>query len=531
MATDGRRFVGLAAVLLAAALLAPVSALAHAQLRATDPAEGSVVPAAPAMVTLDFNESVAPLVLRWIAPDGTVTDVTGTAQNSTVSATPPADLATGTHLLSWRVVSGDGHPVGGTLTFHVGAPSAAPPTVADAAPAGAARVAAMLRFVLTAALVCAIGIAVFAALVARAPAAGAARAASTIAAFAVPPLGLALLGAQGLDLLSLPPAALATPAPWHAALAAPIAATVALSLAAALIAALAARASGAPLRVALAGGAWVLASLSFAASGHAAVAPPQGLATPAVALHAMAVLFWMGSLLPLLLALRDDGAGVLLRRFSSLAVPMVAILVLSGAVLTWLQAGSPGAHLASAYGAVLAAKLLLVVALLALALRNRRVLTPALATGDPTATPRLSRAIRAEIVLGLAILALASAFRLTPPPRALIETGEPLFAHIHADRAMADIRLTPGRAGPVEVSMGFQTGDFAELEPKEVEVIFAQPSAGIEPIRLDSQRGGDGLWHAGPVTLPRPGDWDVTLRLLITDFESVTLTDTLSLPE
>jgi hypothetical protein len=28
-----------------------------------------------------------------------------------------------------------------------------------------------------------------------------------------------------------------------------------------------------------------------------------------------------------------------------------------------------------------------------------------------------------------------------------------------------------------------------------------------------------------------PCDWDVTLRLLITDFESVTLTDTLTLPD
>jgi copper transport protein len=245
----------------------------------------------------------------------------------------------------------------------------------------------------------------------------------------------------------------------------------------------------------------------------------------------MALLFWMGALLPLLLATRMDGAVLLLRRFSSLAVPMVALLVLSGATLTWLQAGRPEALLGSAYGAVLAAKLALVAALLALALRNRRVLTPAIAAGDPTAVPRLARAIRAEIFLGLAILALASAFRLTPPPRALIVTAEPLFAHIHADRAMADIRLTPGRAGPVEVSLGFQTGDFEELVPKEVEVIFAQPSAGIEPIRLDAQRGGDSLWHTGPVTLPRAGDWEVTLRLLVSDFESVTLTDTLSLPD
>jgi copper transport protein len=530
MATEARRFVRLAVALLAAALLAPVSALAHAQLRATDPAEGAVVPAAPAMVTLDFNEPVAPLVLRWIAPDGAVTDVVGTARNTSVAATPPEGIREGTHLLSWRVVSEDGHPVGGTLTFHVGAPSAAPPPAA-AASAGAARAAALLRFGLTVALVGAVGVAVFAAFVAREPASETAGAVAVVSAALAVPLGAALLGAQGLDMLSLSPGALATPSPWRAALGAPIAATVALAVTAALLGGLAAHTPGAPRRATLAAGAWVLASLSFAASGHATVAPPRGLAVPAVALHAMAVLFWMGALLPLLLALRDGGAELLLRRFSFLAVPMVAILVLSGTMLTWLQAGSPGALLGSAYGAVLAAKLALVAALLGLALRNRRVLTPAIAAGDPAAVPRLARAIRAEILLGLLILALASAFRLTPPPRAMTETAEPLFAHIHTDRVMADIRLTPGRAGPVEVSLGFQTGDFAELVPKEVEVILAQPSAGIEPIRLEAQRGGDGLWHAGPVTLLRPGDWAVTLRLLVTDFERVTLTDTLSLPD
>jgi copper transport protein len=121
--------------------------------------------------------------------------------------------------------------------------------------------------------------------------------------------------------------------------------------------------------------------------------------------------------------------------------------------------------------------------------------------------------------------------RLTPPPRALAEPAEPLCAHIHTDRAMADIRLTPGRPGPVEVALGFQTGDVAELVAQEVEVVFAQPAAGIEPIRLTALQGGDGLWHAGPVTLPRPGDWEVTLPLPISDFERVTLTDTLTLPD
>ena len=516
-------------ILLCLALL-PLQALAHAQLRGSDPAEGVVVTEAPAAIILDFNEAIAPLVLRHIGPDGTATDLEGTAENATITVAPPADLADGTHLLSWRVVSDDGHPVGGTLTFHIGQPSATPPTPAELA-AGAARMGAALRAALTVSLVVAVGAAVFAAFVGPAQAGPALARIAVFAAGATIPVGGLLIGVQGLDMLSLAPCALLTMQPWQAGLAAPMTLTVGLAVGAAVLAALSLHAFGSTTPKVLALGAWGLASLSFAVSGHAAVAPPRVVALPAVTLHAAALIFWMGSLVPLLHAVRGPEPDTVLRRFSFIAVPTVAVLILSGMILTWLQAGSPAALLGSSYGLVLGLKLALVAVLIALAARNRLVLTPALAAGERTSAPRLKRAIRAEIVLGLAILVLASAFRLTPPPRALIEPAEPLYAHIHTAAAMADIRLTPGRAGPVEVMLGFQTGDFAELIPQEVEVVFAQPAAGIEPIRLTALQGGDGLWHAGPVTLPRSGDWDVTLRLHVTEFERVTLTDTLTLPD
>ena len=79
------------------------------------------------------------------------------------------------------------------------------------------------------------------------------------------------------------------------------------------------------------------------------------------------------------------------------------------------------------------------------------------------------------------------------------------------------------------ITLGFQTSDLAPLEPREVQVAFSLPSRGVEPIRLQALPAGDGLWRAGPVTLPLAGDWEVTLRLLITDFEQATLTETLPL--
>lgn len=103
------------------------------------------------------------------------------------------------------------------------------------------------------------------------------------------------------------------------------------------------------------------------------------------------------------------------------------MLVGSGAVLAWLQSRSLAALVASDYGRLLAVKLVFVAGLLALALRNRLVLTPRVTRGDPAAVLALGRVVRAEILLGLVVLALASGFRLTPPPRALVDPAEPVY--------------------------------------------------------------------------------------------------------
>lgn len=519
------------ALFLALVLLTlPVAALAHAQLRGADPGRDAVVAEAPAAVTLTFNEQVAPLVLRWIAPDGTVTEVSAGGAGDSITVTPPAGLAEGTHLLSWRVVSEDGHPVGGTHSFHIGAPSAAPPMAHDLA-SGAAGAAAAARAVLTLALATALGACLVPVLVTRSPPDRALRRGGLIAVALGGVAGIVQLGAQGLDLLSLPAMALLSPAPWLAVRASPLAETVVLAGLALGFAALALLQPEAArtMRRLLALTAWALGAGSFATMGHVATVEPEVFARAAMAVHGAALLFWMGALWPLLRLVGRPDVATALTRFSTLALPMVAALVLSGAALTGLHAGSPAALAGSGWGAILMAKLGLVAVLIGLALRNRMVLMPALATSVAGAAPRLSRAIRAEMLLGVAIVILASGFRLTPAPRMSVEPDAPLYAHIHTESVMADIRLTPGRAGPVGVMLDFQTGDFAPLVPREVEIVFASAEAGIEPIRLDARQGADGLWHAGPVLLPRPGMWEVRLRVLITDFESVTLRESVEI--
>src|SRR3954454_16608364 len=117
-------------VLLTGALVvgAAVPAEAHAALLSTTPANGEIVPTAPAEVTLTYGEAVGTGLgaIRVLASNGDRAD-TGQATVSdgdrVVHVPLRSGLADGSYIVVWRVVSADSHPVSGTFTFSVGAPT------------------------------------------------------------------------------------------------------------------------------------------------------------------------------------------------------------------------------------------------------------------------------------------------------------------------------------------------------------------------------------------------------------------------
>ena len=109
---------------------------------------------------------------------------------------------------------------------------------------------------------------------------------------------------------------------------------------------------------------------------------------------------------------QEKGASLaIVRRFSAVAVVVVAILILTGLVLAIIQIESLAALIDTNYGIILSIKLLLVASLLVLAALNRFRFTPALEHGAKTAQPLL-RSMLAECVLGaIILLAIVNLFR------------------------------------------------------------------------------------------------------------------------
>lgn len=505
------------------------AAWAHAQLIASSPADGAVVATAPDAVRLTFNEPVAPVRLGLVGPDGTIVDLAATAQDATVAAALPPLGGSGTYLVSWRVVSSDGHPVGGTVGFSIGAPGARPTIDADARPAAFAASQVAIRFLVTVLMTLGVGGTAFTILTGRTARslAGMRRIVGIVALAVVPAAGLGF-ALQGADVLGGSFGAVATPAAWRAALATSVAPAAILAAGSGLLAFLATAAGPArpALAALLAGLAWLVGAGSFAATGHAAMAEPRPFMGLAVFVHAAAALYWLGALVPLGGALADRTADPLplVERFSRTAVVLVALLAATGLGLAVVQMEGLGAFVETPYGRLLAMKLVGVAALLAIAAYNRQILTPRLATARRSPRLALIRSIRIEMVIGLAVLAIVAGWRLTPPPRALHAADRAgISAHAHTAAAMADVSVRPGRRGANAAAIALMTGDFGPLPAREVAVSLRPDQAGIEPVRRQARLAPDGRWHVEALPLPLAGRWTAEIEILISDFEKTTL--------
>lgn len=148
--TAGRWGVVLTTLLLGLLLgvLGATPAAAHDTIEGSNPEDGATVATVPTSVTLTFNEEVQNFspVIQVTGPDGTNwADGDPTVSGVDVSVPVRAGAPAGAYTVAYRIVSSDGHPVTGELTFTAAgaaqtAPSATTPT-ADAtssAPASSA---------------------------------------------------------------------------------------------------------------------------------------------------------------------------------------------------------------------------------------------------------------------------------------------------------------------------------------------------------------------------------------------------------
>jgi copper transport protein len=570
-----RRLILLCAGLFLLLLGTAAPASAHAALRTTDPADGTLLRTAPRHITLTFTESVGLLTDTFRVYDPTNHRLrTGPAEHApgrsdTARVALPGKLATGTYTVAWRVVSADSHPVSGALTFSVGtrtatAASPAPDDPENPATAALYNIARYLAYLCLALL---LGTAVFVAYC-RPPTAAPLRVPALAAAWTL------LATTAALYLLRTPyeegtAPALSLRSLTHPATTRPGALLLArlalLLLAAAAVALLRARRRRLPRRttLAVAGAVSLPLALTWTAADHASAGIQVPLAITAGTLHLLAMGTWLGGLAALLRTLPRTSLTTL-ARFSRLAFASVTVLVVTGVYLSWRGLGSWQALTDTTYGRTLLAKLAAVTALLLAAAGSRAWTTrltreprvavarvPEPATVPPLPPPperpeppppppfhTLRRSVLAEAAVGVLVLALTTLLTSTVPGRAAIEaapagtpetgiptasvTTIPFDVGTPGGHGKVQITLDPGRVGRTSVQAVVYGPDGGLSTVPELRVTLTLPARHLGPLDTRvTDRGG--YWSSDSFDLPLPGTWTMKATVRVSELDQVTV--------
>ncbi|WP_322921460.1 copper resistance protein CopC [Nocardioides renjunii] len=545
----------LASALVHAALLLVLGtaspAAAHATLVSTDPAEGAVLEAAPDQVTFTFNESVigVPAGIQVFDASGEEVASTASVRQAQLVVGLDEEVGRGTLVVVWRLVSADGHPVGGSLSFSVGERSDVvdvPTTSADAG-TEAPLLLSVVRWLGYVGLLVATGVAAFAVLLLpadraddgsrrrlRAVARGAALVGAVAWCAAVPMVALYQLG--------LPASALGDGSTWAAL--APAERVVPALLVTGIALAAVAVPAGPPGRgrtaLVLAGCALALAAPAL--TGHTRASTPEALVVAVDVLHLVAGALWLGGLVAVAavlgdLATRGEDGAVVLSRFSTWASGVLAVLVVAGSVLAWRIAGSWSALLDTGYGGFLLVKVLAVLVAIGIAAWNRLALLPRLRAASRRRERRDAGALLVRTTFAeagvLVVVLLLTGFLVdrSPEPDVTVTSpaaGETATRTLDLDDISAKVTLEPLGVGPATVTIELRDDAGAPTEGYEApRVSLSGDEVDLGEVQLSNL--GPGV-YAGDVVLPTVGTWEVQLSLRTTEFDNPVRSTTFDVP-
>lgn len=508
-------------LLLAGPLAAPVAA--HAVLEASTPRPDSVVSALPARVTLRYDEAVTvlPGSLRVYGPDGSRVDRGDVGhrdgRDEEVGVSLGAGGAQGTYLVSWRVVSADSHPVSGAFTFSVGRPSATPvaPSEQSSTPLGVALGAARwLGYVGSALLV---GVLLVLGWCWREG--WASRRARRLMSAG----GVLLAAGAVADVLLKGPydAALGLGAAFHGDVLREVLgstyghATVArFVLALAGLALVRLRVGSRAVALLFA----VLVGLSFALAGHAAAGPGHVVAAVNDTVHVAAASVWLGGLVLLLVAVLPDAApgvaGVVARRFSSLALGTVVLLAVTGFYQAARQVGSLSAATSTSYGRELLVKVGVVLVLVVLATVSRNLVQRSIG-----AAGRLRTLVAAEATLIALVLGITAALVATEPAKTAYHPTTSANLELVGDTVQ--VSAVPAGNRTVELHLYVFGKDQQPSDPKEITASVSLPAKSIAALPVQLQDAGPGHRQA-ILAVPVAGEWRLAVTVRTTAIDEAT---------
>jgi copper transport protein len=523
-----RRCAALLGGAIAVALLglsaAPVAS-AHAVLVSSTPVDGARLDAAPAEVTLTFDEAIQPVrgTVQVIAADGARAD-TGASHLSpdgtTIVIPLRAGLPHGSYAAMWRVISADTHIVSGSISFGVGQDAHAIPAPGVDRSRPLTLATDTLQGPVYLGLVLCVGVTLVGAALwswvlklgrirAMIWAGWALIAGATVAQFLFE--GPRALGLGWAGILSRAALSDTLHSRTGAALLVRVVALLFIGVTIRQIVRRSAAEPGGFDRrgvTTMAAGSTVLA-LTVAVLGHGGAGGDAWLATPVTALHLLAMAVWVGGLITLAAAVLPARRADSLRPWSLMAFACVCVIVLTGEYQAWRQVNPVEAMWSTGYGLTLTIKLCLVLAMLASAYIAQRRLTP----------QRLRRTVPVDAVLGVAVLAVTAVLVAQPPARTTY--GPPVSLTAPLDNRSAAVHISTTRRGPTSVTVQIVDSHGTPVDAASVKGTLSSQDADVASLVVPFAAASNKLWDSTYAVIPRAGWWTLNLTVEFSSSQAI----------
>jgi copper transport protein len=295
---------------------------------------------------------------------------------------------------------------------------------------------------------------------------------------------------------------------------------------------------------------WLLAAIGACAaylaatpalSGHASVQSPTAVFFASDVLHVLAASVWVGGVASLLLALpaatrrlsgphRSRLLLATLARFSPVALAAVIVIAATGVVQAYIDVRTLNALFQSTYGALIIAKIILLLLLISLGWINRNRVIPALkrivgAGHPPGATGMLARrTMRGELALMLTVFGVTAALISYAPP--IDAASGPFSTNATLGPAELEMTVEPARVGLntvhlylIDAKTGTQFTATKELVAKA-----SLPAKGIGPLPLQANLAGPGHYILSSAVLSPGGTWEIEITDRVSEFEQYSRT-------
>ena len=500
-----RNFLRIVFVAIACVLCAPATmASAHAVLDNSVPTSGATLEDSPLQIVLDFDESVESSLgyIKLFSSSGKrvqLPAVKADASDASIVRVVPPTLAQDSYVAVYRVISADGHPVEGAITFRVGAgavsnlASVIETALQDSETSNVVKVAmALMRFISYIAISIVLA-GIFFLLGSDAPRKGLNRA--VVLAGSVLGLSTALLYLlHGMN---------ASGGTWgqiaNVSVVKDVFATqVGESLFARIVVSFLLVSVVARWGKFVAVFAFATLPFTYAFAGHAAVDSPAALTIALLALHVAAVGVWCGGLI-LLMFVKDIRTTPIVEWFSQRAAILIAVVVATGVVQALLLMDGIGNLTKTSYGKALIAKVCVVgIMLICAAIVRRRFYE--------SGVSRLRAVLCAEVVVGLVVLSITSGM-VAASPRPTVSNAPFSTALVQGD-VIANITISPPRVGESEMHVIVSPPN-GSLDPVlAIKARFSLVSGSVPPIQAELNAVGPNHF-VGYIQFVYPGEWKV----------------------